>query len=348
MKKKKNPPTVDVVIPAYNAAQFIEATLQSVLAQTLLPRKIIVVNDGSTDQTVDIVEGFQSERIELISVKNGGVSRARNLGIRAAQADYIAFLDADDLWDVDKLKAQLEALTTTPEAKAAYSYALVCDEQGERMRKPLYINLPYPPGQLVEKLLEFKNISGSASSVIVEAHFLKSNALFFDEGLSFGEDLDLWIRMAKKTDFTLVPWEHVLIRENTSSITRAQSWQSRQKWVSDYFYCLNKYAKDYQIPKSVIQLSLSNLLHIFLLRPYRIFEYPQFCAHLKSRASDYFNLVSGNGSATRLFMLSLFAFYQAKAFPLQRLQMLFSEGTIFFAKSKKYNPVVEFIMKKGW
>ena len=105
-----------MVIPAYNASRFIGETIQCVLNQTLLPRKIIVVNDGSTDQTVDIVEGFQSERIELISVKNGGVSRARNLGIRASQADYIAFLDADDLWHVDKLNAQMEALTSPPPA----------------------------------------------------------------------------------------------------------------------------------------------------------------------------------------------------------------------------------------
>ena len=342
-------PTIDVVIPAYNAAQFIEPTLQSVLAQTLLPRKIIVVDDGSTDQTVDIVEGFQSERIELISVEHGGLAYARNLGIRASQADYIAFLDADDLWHVDKLKAQLEAFITNPEAKAAYSYALSCDEQGIVSTQSEYTNSPFPPGQFVQELLAWNNLSGSGSSVIVEAYFLRSNNLFFDEEMVFAEDFDLWVRMARHTDFLLVPWEHVFIRKHPSSMSRSRTWQQEWQWASDHFYRLNKHVKDYQIPQFTINQCLWLLNNFFFLKPYRIFAYIRFLHHLKRRSPDLFNMVAGNGFAYRVFITVIFKVLMNKISHLierlnlvqrlnliKRVQLFFSEGTIFFTKSKKY------------
>ena len=338
-------PTVDVVIPAYNAQRFIGETLHSVLAQTLLPHKIIVVNDGSTDQTVDIVEGFQSERIELISVEHGGVSHARNMGIRAAQADYIAFLDADDLWHVDKLKAQMEALTSPPSprlnAKAAYSYALVCDEQGIVSAQSEYTNSPFPPGQFVEELLQFKNLSGSSSSVIVEAHFLKSNNLFFDEELSFGEDFDLWTQIARHTDFLLVPWEHVFIRQNPASTTRSQSIEEKYQELSDNFYYLNKHV-DYGIPKNT-QGSTIHRVNDFLFYKLEIKTNMQFLEELKRRAPDYFNLIFKDSSTNTFFMLLLFLVLKQiymriwrRLSPFKRLQLFFSEGTIYFSKSKQY------------
>ncbi len=105
-------PLVSVVIPAYNAERFLPSTLESALAQTYPNFEVIVVDDGSVDETANIVEYFsrKDSRISLIKKENGGVSSARNLGIRKASGQYVAFLDADDIWSCNKIAEQIAAL----------------------------------------------------------------------------------------------------------------------------------------------------------------------------------------------------------------------------------------------
>lgn len=106
-------PLVSVIIPAYNAAQFIEETLESVFRQTCTNMEVIVVDDGSTDDTKSRLQAYDS-RIHYIWQPNSGVGAARNRGIHAASGEYLAFLDADDLWDPEKLRAQLAVATRNP------------------------------------------------------------------------------------------------------------------------------------------------------------------------------------------------------------------------------------------
>ncbi|MGI8668594.1 MAG: glycosyltransferase family 2 protein, partial [Aridibacter sp.] len=102
-------PLVSVIIPAYNAEQFISQTIESVLGQTLKDFEIVVVDDGSTDETAGIAESYGAP-VRCIRKTNGGVSRARNTGIEHAVGKYIAFLDADDLWEPTKLEKQVALL----------------------------------------------------------------------------------------------------------------------------------------------------------------------------------------------------------------------------------------------
>ncbi len=120
-----------VIIPAYNAGQFIERTLDSVLRQTYDNLEIIVIDDGSTDHTSSIVEaiGATDPRIRLISQPNAGVAKARNLGIREASGDFVAFLDADDLWHPTKIELQVAALNAVPGAVAVYGMSRLIDKQ---------------------------------------------------------------------------------------------------------------------------------------------------------------------------------------------------------------------------
>ncbi len=120
---------VSVIIPAYNSAQFIAETIQSVLAQTYADFEIIVVDDGSTDTTLDVLSSF-GEQIKVLAKPNGGPASARNLAIRNASGEYIAFLDADDLWMPEKLAEQVAFLETHPEVGMTYSEALMFSEVG--------------------------------------------------------------------------------------------------------------------------------------------------------------------------------------------------------------------------
>lgn len=113
-------PTVSVVIPAYNSARMIEQTLASVCAQDFADFEVIVVNDGSPDQTSQIVRSVVDPRIRLIEKANAGLPAARNSGVAAARGDYIAFLDHDDFWHPQKLSAQLECFRLHPTAGVVY------------------------------------------------------------------------------------------------------------------------------------------------------------------------------------------------------------------------------------
>ncbi len=240
---------VDVIIPAFNAARFIEDALHSVLQQSWLPDRIIVVDDGSTDDTAERVRGVGSARIELLSVEHGGVSRARNIGVKRSTADYVAFLDADDRWLAKKLERQLACLQQH-KARACYSLASSIDEQGRPVANvwDAIWGAPHNGEGLFRALLYGRTaIMGSASSVIVERDFLLQEAGLFDERISYDEDFDLWLRIASKTGFVYVDAYDVQLRQNPNSKNRSPDKNVRQHLL-DMSYVRNKYAREHVFP----------------------------------------------------------------------------------------------------
>ena len=111
--------TISVIVPAYNAEKTVLETITSVLNQTFSDFELIVVNDGSTDRTLELLSTVKDHRLKIFSYPNGGVPVARNRGLSHATGDFIAFLDADDLWTPDKLELQLATLQQHPDAGTA-------------------------------------------------------------------------------------------------------------------------------------------------------------------------------------------------------------------------------------
>ena len=136
-------PSISVVIPAYNAARFIAATLESVLAQSYPVSECIVVDDGSVDSTADIVGEFEA-RVTLVSQTNQGLAAARNRGVREATSKLIAFCDADDVWRKDKLELQVQALAEDPGVSAVFCGVVIVDAELEPLDE-----LPTPEFPLV-------------------------------------------------------------------------------------------------------------------------------------------------------------------------------------------------------
>jgi len=130
---------VSVVIPAYNAEKFIAETIQSVLNQTFQDFEVIVVNDGSQDKTPEIVQEFcnQDQRVQLINKANSGVSDTRNLGMSLAKGEYIALLDADDLWMPTYLEKKVHFLENHKDISYVGSYIVHVDESGSVIKKEL-------------------------------------------------------------------------------------------------------------------------------------------------------------------------------------------------------------------
>lgn len=197
---------IDAVIPVFNGEAYIAKALQSVQSQTLPVSRIIVADDGSTDGTVRAVEDLMrtDDRITCLKLPHAGVSAARNAGIAASSAPFIAFLDADDIWLPEKLERQMEAFERGgPATGFVHSSYFFIDAQDGRLSDRNVV----PPKQrgdiFMPLLLEGYVLSGSASSVVVRRDVL-DRAGHFDERLFHGEDWDLWIRLARisKVDFT--------------------------------------------------------------------------------------------------------------------------------------------------
>jgi glycosyltransferase involved in cell wall biosynthesis len=123
-------PSISVVIPAYNAARFLGEALASALTQDLPPTQVIVVDDGSTDGTGDIAKSF-GDAIQFVRRENGGIGAARNTGLQRCTGEMLAFLDADDVWPVDRLARLAERLVANPEADAAFGQVVEFGEDIE-------------------------------------------------------------------------------------------------------------------------------------------------------------------------------------------------------------------------
>lgn len=181
-------PTVSVVIPTFNRAHLVAEAIRSVLAQTLPPLEIIVVDDGSRDATSEVLAAF-GRTIQAIRQEHRGVSAARNAGIAAARGTWLALLDSDDLWRPTKLEAQVHYLEQHPDLLLCQTEELWL-RHGRRLNPKSYHRKP--SGYCFQKLLERCLVSPSA--VLIERRLL-DRVGWFDETLPACEDYDFWLRI---------------------------------------------------------------------------------------------------------------------------------------------------------
>ena len=187
-------PKVSVIVPAYNVRSYIEEALVSLERQSLQEFEVLIVDDGSTDDTAKIVKPFvvRDSRFQLLHKQNGGLSSARNYGIRHARADYIALLDGDDVYEPDKLAAHVAVLDSTAEVGVVYSASRVIREDG----RPTFMSLSGKPVKSDPLLaLLCKNFVGHGSNAVFR-RCLFDEVGEFDETLRSSEDVDFWLRIA--------------------------------------------------------------------------------------------------------------------------------------------------------
>lgn len=212
-------PLVSVVIPAYNASSFIAETLESVFAEDFKDFEIIIVDDGSIDKTAEVVARF-GKRIRYIYKANGGQGSARNLGIRAARGEYIAFLDADDLWTKEKLSLQIGMLQKSDLAWV-YSDAYAFDAQNGKILFRLGQLTRQRQGNVLINL--FLDDFVPTSTVIVR-RWVFDIVGFFNETQLFKnrDDWDMWLRLAALYPVGLVPEPLVYYRFHATSMTHRE------------------------------------------------------------------------------------------------------------------------------
>lgn len=182
---------VTVIIPAYNAEKTLEKAVQSVLNQTTAVKSIIIINDGSSDDTLKVAESIKNEflslqnapEIKIISIENSGVSHARNIGIQMAETEFIAFLDSDDSWHPEKIEKQMSIFETNKDTVLVSTSSTVKNKFSHKTKVVSYY-----------KLLIRNHVI--TSSALVRSSIVKS--FLFDETLKRAEDYNLWLKLGKQ------------------------------------------------------------------------------------------------------------------------------------------------------
>lgn len=208
-----NNPLVSVIIPSYNYARYIGEAIDSVLSQTYRFVEVVVVDNSSTDNTLEVLQGY-GDSIRWIQQPNQGVSGSRNRGIAESRGELIAFLDADDVWLPEKLARQVE-LFGDPRVGMVYCGLQYIDARGE----PLEQSVEGLRGRVLKKLalLEPPGIPACGSSAVVRREALEKVG-GFDRELSISADWDMWRRIGSHFEIEFLPEPLVLYRQHDSAM----------------------------------------------------------------------------------------------------------------------------------
>ena len=204
---------MSVIIPAYNVAQFIKETIESVLAQTFVNYEIIIVNDGSPDTVAleEVLRPYQ-DKIHYIKQENRGAGAARNAGLRLAQGRWVAFLDGDDAWYPLFLEKQLDLINADGGYDLVYSNALLVGDSPWSGKT--YMDRDPSDGPVTFEALIAERCSPITSGVLARLQPILDVGLF-DESLRNSQDFDLWVRLAKRPDARLGYHNTVLLKHRT-------------------------------------------------------------------------------------------------------------------------------------
>jgi hypothetical protein len=221
---------VSVVLPTYNRAQFIEECIGSVLDQSYRDIELVVVDDGSTDRTDDILRSLHDSRLICVWQQNRGRSAARNLALRLASGEFIAFIDSDDCYLPDKITRQVEHLRRRPDTAMVYTSASCVGEHDEPLPSHYEATVS---GNIYYDAGFFLPVTITLPSVMVRRSVL-STVGGFDETMERFEDTDLWRRIAKLHRIDGMPFHSCRLRTHKDNHLRAQNADSLARSLCCY------------------------------------------------------------------------------------------------------------------
>ena len=227
------PVYISVIMPVYNSERYLPFAIESILAQTFRDFEFIIVNDGSTDSSLEIIQRFQAQdsRIRILDLPHQGITKSLNSAINIAQGKYIARMDADDISMPERFEKQYQYMEAHPEIAVCGSGVLIIDEEGDVIKKDRVICSP-------EKI-EKRHLSGKCSlkhpSVIIRADILrKVNG--YNENLPYAQDYDLWLRIGEIGELENLPTPLIKFRRNSKSVSyskKREQWEAACKAIDD-------------------------------------------------------------------------------------------------------------------
>lgn len=244
---------VSVILPIYNGSKVLHRSVHSVLSQSYKNFELIIVNDGSTDSTEEIIKGIKDERIIYIKQENKGASSARNRGVKEAQGKYIAFLDADDYWSPSHLSDHIKYLEKHSDYVMSFNRYIAV----EKDKQKLHAWNNQLSGNIYPKLLFIENNIIGTPSVVIRKDILEQSGLF-DENMSMCEDLDLWRRISRlgKVRAISKPSTYVVLREG--------QFNPQRYLEGRYDYIKKAVKEDTQLDNNIIALLLIEMWIFYL------------------------------------------------------------------------------------
>jgi glycosyltransferase involved in cell wall biosynthesis len=247
---------VSVIIPVYNSEEYIAEAVESVLGQSYGNFEIVIIDDGSTDNTLSILEPYRvAPHFRIIRQANAGPSSARNQGIRYSQGKYCAFLDADDIMMPERLKLQVDAMEEQKDIGLVYTDLMTFNKEGIIHRTKKAFTNPYS-GNVLDKLLVENFIT--TSTVMVRKSCFDEVPLF-DESISHSEDYKMWLNIAERfklgyVDLPLVKYRY---HANSLSCDRVVIGKSSYRVVQEFWEQHEYYRREHKI---LYRISMSNQL----------------------------------------------------------------------------------------
>lgn len=311
---------VSVIIPTYNVEKYIAQTLESVLAQSYTNFEVIIVDDQCSDLSIEICRQFQlnDPRIKIIHQQNRGLAGARNTGIRYAQGDYLAFLDADDLWLPEKLAKHIQHLDSEPQVGVSFSRSSFIDDKGKSLG--IY-QMPKLSGITPAHLL-CRNPVGNGSAPVIrrevfeQIRFEKNyhgtlEDCYFDESFRQSEDIECWFRIVVQTSWKIegLPDALTLYRVNEEGLSanilkQLDSWE---QLITKHREIYPEVVKSYENPARAYQLR-------YLARRAVRLKQGQMAVELVNRAlSTHWKIIFAEPNRT---ILTMCAAYFLHIFPI--------------------------------
>ncbi|MYL26818.1 MULTISPECIES: glycosyltransferase [Halomonadaceae] len=223
-------PLVSIVTPTFNRADYLREAIDSVSAQTYANFEHLIVDDGSTDDTAGVVASYGDERLRYFRQENQGQSVARNVGIENSRGEFICFLDSDNAWVPDKLRQQLEAFESHPEAGVVYGDIISIDAEGSEFSRR---NMRRHSGWITEALLGDNFVSMNTTMTHTE---LLRRVGGFDPADRYAEDYGLWLRVSLHAPFAYVPecWAYYRIMENQISSDKLIRLEANESLIQSF------------------------------------------------------------------------------------------------------------------
>lgn len=253
------PPKVSVLVPTYNRAQYLGEAVQSALQQTYQDLEVIVVDDGSTDHTAEIIRAITDPRLRYTFQENRGVASALNTAARLAQGEYVAMLGSDDRWNPELLATLTPRLEEEPTLGVVYARAQGMDANGQPL--PQLLGAPQKfPGQPLPSLL-YGDCVCAIAAVIRRTCLEQVGG--FDESLHANEDWDLWIRLAEHTRFAYVPLVLAQYRMHADSLTSGHA-ERYEKVLLDRLRLIERYYARPTIPRAAFAVKALALRNVHM------------------------------------------------------------------------------------
>ncbi len=225
-------PAISIMMPAYNAEAYIALAIESALNQTFTDWELIIVNDGSTDQTAEIAVRYVDDRIRLVHQANGGEAAARNHALRLARGRWLAYLDADDLFLPEHLALAVDFLRYHPEKDAVYSDGRHIDPEGKLLQSLSSRRRGPFEGWIFEQLVRASDVFGPPLCVVLRRSLIEEHSLAYDTRIVIGPDWDFFTRYAEFANFGYINQQTCQYRVHLTNITVLTGLKKRAEYLA--------------------------------------------------------------------------------------------------------------------